>query len=184
MLLWFSDCSFLCLLLLLMSQQENALVIYTSGTTGRPKGVVHTHSSLQHMTISVTSAWQYSHNDKILHFLPLYHVHGLLNKLLCVLHVGGTVEFMKSAQAALLWQRLAQETIRSDRQQDQELKQQQAELQHHHNHHHHHHHSHENPQNQDKLTMFMAVPTVYAKMLEFVRSAGAKNIFLYELVYF
>lgn len=118
---------------------DDALVIYTSGTTGRPKGVVHTHDGLCHMVQSVSSAWKYTESDKILHFLPLYHVHGLLNKLLCVLSAGGTVEFLPNAHASHLWERLAQEATNTD------LK--------------------SNP-----VTMFMAVPTVYAKMLEHAKS--------------
>jgi non-ribosomal peptide synthetase component F len=89
--------------------EDGAICIYTSGTTGRPKGVLHTHSSLLHMTKALVQAWQYSERDKILHFLPLYHVHGLVNKLLCVLSVGGTVDFLPSASAPALWSRLAEE---------------------------------------------------------------------------
>jgi malonyl-CoA/methylmalonyl-CoA synthetase len=60
---------------------EDALVVYTSGTTGRPKGVVHTFNGLDHMMRSLCDAWEYSADDKILHFLPLHHVHGILNKV-------------------------------------------------------------------------------------------------------
>lgn len=119
---------------------EEALIMYTSGTTGRPKGVVHTHQSLDHMMQSLTQAWQYSENDKILHFLPLYHMHGLMNKLLCVLNVGGTVEFLPSAAAPQIWKRLYEESFATN----------------------------------DRVSLFMAVPTVYAKMLEHANTLDAE----------
>ena len=86
------------------------------------------------MVWSLTTAWKYADTDKILHFLPLYHVHGILNKLvssifsrplsffvsicmymsvkLCVLWAGGEVEFMESANPNLIWQKLASEAVR------------------------------------------------------------------------
>lgn len=121
---------------------DGALVIYTSGTTGRPKGVLHTHSSVQHMVSSLVQAWQYNERDKILHFLPLYHVHGLANKLLCVLSVGGTVEFLPSAAAPDIWKRLAKE--------EREYQQSRTDL----------------LSTFKPVTLFMAVPTIYARMLE------------------
>ena len=62
---------------------------------------------------------------------------GVLNKLLCVLWAGGTVEFMKSASADGLWHRLAEQQDRPP-----------------------------NESSSPPLTMFMAVPTVYARMIE------------------
>ena len=76
-----------------------ALVLYTSGTTGQPKGVLHTRRGVQALVTSLSEAWEYKSTDCILHFLPLYHLHGLLNKLLCVLYNGGTVAFVSSAAA-------------------------------------------------------------------------------------
>ena len=76
-----------------------ALVLYTSGTTGQPKGVLHTRQGVQALVSSLSAAWEYKPTDCILHFLPLYHLHGLLNKLLCVLYNGGTIVFVSSAAA-------------------------------------------------------------------------------------
>ena len=42
------------------NMNEDALVVYTSGTTGKPKGVVHTHSSLQAQIQSLSEAWEWS----------------------------------------------------------------------------------------------------------------------------
>lgn len=109
------------------SSDTNALMIYTSGTTGKPKGVIHTHESINHMIQSLTTAWQYSETDRILHFLPLHHLHGILNKLWCVLSVGGMVEFLKSSNPIEIWERLS---------------------------------------NPPHVTLFMAVPTIYSKMLD------------------
>ena len=57
----------------------DALMIYTSGTTGKPKGVVHTHKSIDAMISSLREAWEWSPRDELLHFLPMEHVHGLVN---------------------------------------------------------------------------------------------------------
>jgi malonyl-CoA/methylmalonyl-CoA synthetase len=110
------------------SPDSAALIIYTSGTTGQPKGVVHSQRGLYHMIKALTTSWEYTEADKILHFLPLHHLHGILNKLWCVLYAGGIVEFLKSGNALEIWRRLS-DTSRP-------------------------------------LTLFMAVPTIYAKMLE------------------
>jgi acyl-CoA synthetase (AMP-forming)/AMP-acid ligase II len=123
-----------------------ALVIYTSGTTGRPKGVLHTHSSIYNMTTSLVQSWQYTEHDKILHFLPLYHVHGLVNKLLCMLYSGATVEFTGSAAAPTLWKRLAQE------EHDYQSHVRDAQ--------------HGATATYKPVSLFMAVPTVYARLLE------------------
>lgn len=118
-----------------------ALIVYTSGTTGRPKGVVHTHGTLQAQITSLVQFWEYSAHDRILHFLPLYHMHGLLNKLFCMLYAGGTVQFLPSASAATIWRQLADENESSNHQTEGKLL--------------------------HPLSLFMAVPTVYAKMIEF-----------------
>ena len=70
-----------------------AYVIYTSGTTGRPKGVLHSHRGLEAQITDLVASWQWSATDRILHFLPLHHVHGLINKLCCPLWAGATIEF-------------------------------------------------------------------------------------------
>jgi malonyl-CoA/methylmalonyl-CoA synthetase len=124
---------------------NDALILYTSGTTGKPKGVVHTHDSIEHMVKSLVEAWKYNSKDKILHFLPLYHMHGLCNKLLCMLWSGGTIEFLPSAKAGAIWKRLAQETSTTSI-------------------------LHNKP-----LSLFMGVPTVYAKMLEHSKKMDAKE---------
>uniref|UniRef100_A0A7N6AS59 Acyl-CoA synthetase family member 3 n=1 Tax=Anabas testudineus TaxID=64144 RepID=A0A7N6AS59_ANATE len=83
-----------------------AMIIYTSGTTGRPKGVVHTHSSLQAMVQCLVSEWAWSRDDVILHTLPLHHVHGIVNKLLCPLWVGATCIMLPEFQPQKVWDML------------------------------------------------------------------------------
>ena len=93
-----------------MSESADAMVVYTSGTTGRPKGVVKTHAQLAEMCRAVVEAWAYTPADRVLGFLPLHHLHGLINKFLAVLWAGGSVEFLGSPTAAAIWQRLADPT--------------------------------------------------------------------------
>ncbi|XP_062845622.1 malonate--CoA ligase ACSF3, mitochondrial isoform X2 [Trichomycterus rosablanca] len=86
--------------------ERPAMIIYTSGTTGRPKGVLHTHSSLQAMVQALVSEWAWSKDDVILHTLPLHHVHGVVNKLLCPLWVGATCIMLPDFSPQKVWEHL------------------------------------------------------------------------------
>jgi malonyl-CoA/methylmalonyl-CoA synthetase len=105
--------------------EDDAMIIYTSGTTSKPKGVVSTHKIIHSQTECLVDAWKWTSSDRILHVLPLHHVHGVINCLTCALWTGATVEFVKF-NAADVWKRFL-----------------------------------ENPQ----LSLFMAVPTIYVKMI-------------------
>ncbi len=55
-----------------------ALLLYTSGTTGRPKGAMISHGNLLASIKALHTAWQWQSTDRLLHLLPLFHVHGLV----------------------------------------------------------------------------------------------------------
>ena len=55
-----------------------ALLLYTSGTTGRPKGAMISHGNLMASMQALHEAWQWTSDDRLLHLLPLFHVHGLV----------------------------------------------------------------------------------------------------------
>lgn len=75
-----------------VSEEQGALVVFTSGTTGKPKAVVHTVESVSAMVTSLIEAWDWVDTDVIPLFLPLHHVHGIVNVLLCALWRGATVD--------------------------------------------------------------------------------------------
>jgi malonyl-CoA/methylmalonyl-CoA synthetase len=58
--------------------ESPALLIFTSGTTGEPKGVPHTHASLEANLDALARTWGLSADDRLLHALPAHHVHGLV----------------------------------------------------------------------------------------------------------
>lgn len=82
-----------------------SFMLYTSGTTGKPKGVVMTHKSLTAQAESMTECWHWKESDKVLHVLPLHHIHGVSNVLLTALYNGATVEFMPKFDAPAIWAR-------------------------------------------------------------------------------
>jgi len=83
-----------------------ALLMYTSGTTGQPKGALHTRSSLAAMIESLHAAWQWSARDRLLHALPINHVHGLVVAQLGALRAGATAVWVDTFQAGSIAARL------------------------------------------------------------------------------
>ena len=104
---------------------RGAMILYTSGTTGKPKGVVSTHANLEAQITVLVDAWGWSQDDRILHVLPLHHVHGIVNALNCALYAGACCEFLPRFDAGEVWSRFIN----------------------------------------SPLTTFMAVPTIYVKLI-------------------
>jgi malonyl-CoA/methylmalonyl-CoA synthetase len=73
-------------------REWGAMMLYTSGTTSKPKGVVTTHANIQAQIESLVEAWEWQATDRIPLFLPLNHIHGVVNIVGCALWSGATVE--------------------------------------------------------------------------------------------
>jgi malonyl-CoA/methylmalonyl-CoA synthetase len=90
-----------------LAATRNAMLIYTSGTTGKPKGAITTHAILDAQMRSLISAWELQSGDRLLHVLPLHHLHGVLNALSAPLLAGACVELMPSFDARGVLDRVA-----------------------------------------------------------------------------
>ncbi|OYD94781.1 long-chain fatty acid--CoA ligase [Nostoc sp. 'Peltigera membranacea cyanobiont' 210A] len=104
---------------------RRGLILYTSGTTGKPKGVVTTHQNIQAQVTSLNTAWEWTSDDRILHILPLHHIHGIINVLTCALWAGAECHILSKFDAETVWNRICD----------------------------------------GDLTLFMAVPTIYVKLI-------------------
>ncbi|MFT4929169.1 MAG: malonyl-CoA/methylmalonyl-CoA synthetase [Phenylobacterium sp.] len=71
---------------------RRAMMLFTSGTTNKPKGVVSTHQTIYAQITTLVKAWQWSDKDITPLFLPMHHVHGIINILSCGLWAGATVD--------------------------------------------------------------------------------------------
>ncbi|MBD2412384.1 long-chain fatty acid--CoA ligase [Nostoc calcicola FACHB-389] len=114
---------------------RRALILYTSGTTGKPKGVVTTHENIQAQVTSLVTAWEWTSSDRILHVLPLHHIHGIVNILTCALWAGAECHMLSKFDAQVVWNRICD----------------------------------------GDLTLFMAVPTVYVKLIAAWENAGSEQ---------
>jgi malonyl-CoA/methylmalonyl-CoA synthetase len=86
--------------------RQGALILFTSGTTGRPKGAVLTHANIAAQVESLTAAWAWSRDDRILEILPLHHLHGIVNVLCCALGSGAACEILPRFDAEEAWRRI------------------------------------------------------------------------------
>ncbi|KAJ0417146.1 hypothetical protein BJY00DRAFT_210605 [Aspergillus carlsbadensis] len=86
---------------------HGGLMLYTSGTTNRPKGVLIPQSALAAQAASLIQAWKYTPEDRLLHLLPLHHIHGIVNALVTPLFAGSSIEFLSPFRPHKVWERLA-----------------------------------------------------------------------------
>jgi len=70
---------------------DMAALLYSSGTTGRPKGIMLSHDNLRSNAQTLVTAWGFCASDRLLHMLPIYHVHGLFVAVSCVLMSGASM---------------------------------------------------------------------------------------------
>ncbi|KAJ5810677.1 uncharacterized protein N7503_002895 [Penicillium pulvis] len=88
-------------------QTSSGMMLYTSGTTNRPKGVLIPESAIAAQASSLIQAWNYSPQDRLLHLLPLHHIHGVVNATITPIISGSSIEFMYPFNPEQVWRRLA-----------------------------------------------------------------------------
>jgi malonyl-CoA/methylmalonyl-CoA synthetase len=112
---------------------RRAMILFTSGTTSKPKGVVLTHRAIRAQVTTLVEAWEWRESDVIPLFLPLHHIHGIINVLRCALWSGAAVHLMPKLDIPKLCTAVAAGTY----------------------------------------NLFMAVPTIYVKLIDYVATLAA-----------
>lgn len=129
-------------------RNSDAMFIYTSGTTGKPKAVVVSHKNLQSQVNSMVTAWKWTEKDNVLHTLPLNHIHGVVNVLLCPLYVGARCVMLPKFETSNVWTQLLAINL----------------------------------QNTERVNMYMAVPTIYMRLIQEYDVIFSKNAKFKEYV--
>ena len=93
------------------SAEDPAAIVYTSGTTGRSKGAVLTHRNLATNCRALVEAWQYTAEDRLIHALPIFHVHGLFVAANMSLTAGASMYYLPSFDAETIIDLLPRATV-------------------------------------------------------------------------
>jgi acyl-CoA synthetase (AMP-forming)/AMP-acid ligase II len=91
-----------------ITPDDHALLMYTSGTTGKPKGVVHSHSSLLAGGWTTAVAHRLGGNDRGFCVLPIYHINGLCVTVMGALVSGGSLVMVSKFSASKFWTQVAE----------------------------------------------------------------------------
>jgi acyl-CoA synthetase (AMP-forming)/AMP-acid ligase II len=86
-----------------------ALIVYTSGTTGAPKGAVLSDRNLLANAAALAWAWRWTPEDRLVHCLPVFHVHGLCVGLLDSLAAGAQVVLLSGFEPGAVAEALREE---------------------------------------------------------------------------
>ena len=88
-----------------------AMLLYTSGTTGIPKGAMISHGNIFATVEGLYRSWNFSDSDRLLHLLPLFHVHGLFVAQFVAMYACCTSIWMRSFHRETCLSVLATEKI-------------------------------------------------------------------------
>jgi len=88
-----------------------AAILYTSGTTGKPKGAMLTNANLVSNGEMLIDFWRFTSEDRLIHALPIFHVHGLFIALHCVAFSGATAIFLPKFDSAAAIRRMAHASV-------------------------------------------------------------------------
>ena len=86
-----------------------AMFMYTSGTTGKSKGAMITHRNLVTNMMALKEVWGWTDQDKLLHVLPLIHVHGLCVALHGGIATGSTIIMHERFDPKRTWKTIEEE---------------------------------------------------------------------------
>ena len=90
---------------------EPACLLYSSGTTGKPKGIALSHDNISANLNALTESWGFTAADRLLHALPLFHVHGLFVALGCVFAAGASLHLLERFDAETIIELLPLATV-------------------------------------------------------------------------
>lgn len=88
-----------------------AAIVYTSGTTGVSKGAMISHGNLLANAEALIATWDVSPADRLLHALPLFHIHGLFVALNTMLLAGGRTDLLPEFNPKAVLAGLSQATL-------------------------------------------------------------------------
>ncbi|HTN95310.1 MAG TPA: acyl--CoA ligase [Gallionella sp.] len=75
----------------LAQTDDIALILHTSGTTSRPKIVPLTHKNVCASARNISATLRLQQEDRELHVMPLFHIHGLIAGVLAPMAVGSQI---------------------------------------------------------------------------------------------
>ncbi|CAN3126662.1 AMP-binding protein [Mycobacterium sp. smrl_JER01] len=90
---------------------DPAAILYTSGTTGRSKGAVLTHENLAANCQALLDAWHYTAEDRLIHALPIFHIHGLFVAVNMTLAAGASMYFLPKFDTEAILDLLPRATV-------------------------------------------------------------------------
>ncbi|MFI5660842.1 AMP-binding protein [Streptomyces sp. NPDC051684] len=90
---------------------DPAAILYTSGTTGRSKGAILTHENLASNCAALIDSWRFTSDDRLIHALPIFHVHGLFVAANMVLASGASMFYLPKFDADAIAELLPRATV-------------------------------------------------------------------------
>ncbi|KHK92606.1 AMP-binding protein [Novosphingobium malaysiense] len=93
------------------ASDDVAAILYTSGTTGKPKGAMLTQANLASNGEMLIDFWRFTSEDRLIHALPIFHVHGLFIAVHCVLFSGASMVFLPKFESGRVIELMADSTV-------------------------------------------------------------------------